>query len=71
MTSRYQLTDRLIAAAPALYEFVEDFIKECERNRISSHEMPLLRKARFVAAQAGDRNSQPAAKPSYATRRAA
>ncbi len=57
---------RLIEAAPALYEFVEDFIKECERNGISSHEMPLLRRARFVAAQAGDRTSQPAMRASYA-----
>ena len=68
--SRYQLTDRLIEAAPALYEFVEDFIKECERQGISSHQMPLLKKARFVAAQAGDRTSkQPAQRVSYAARR--
>lgn len=68
---RYQLTDRLIAAAPALYEFVEEFILECERNGITGRDMPLLRKARFVAAQAGDRISKPAQQPIFATRRAA
>lgn len=68
--SRYPLTDRLIEAAPAMIEFIEEFISECERNRISSHEMPLLRKARFVAAQACDRTSkQPAQRVSYAARR--
>ena len=55
--SRYQLTDRMIGAAPALYEFVEEFVEECERNRIGAHEMPLLRKARMVAAQANDRSA--------------
>ena len=53
-----------------MIEFIEEFIAECERNRISSHEMPLLRKARFVAAQACDRTSkQPAQRVSYAARR--
>ena len=67
--SRYQLTDRLIEAAPALYEFVEDFIKECERQGISSHQMPLQKKARFVAAQAGDRTGAPAKPLNYACSR--
>lgn len=66
--SRYQLTDRLINAAPALYEFVEEFILECERQGISSRDMPLLRKARFAAAKAGDRNGQPAQRVTYAKR---
>lgn len=65
--SQPELTDRLIQAATALYEFVEEFIAECERNRISNHDMPLLRKARFVAAQAGDRTRcQPAKSVKYA-----
>jgi hypothetical protein len=60
-------TTRLIEAAPALQAFVEQFIQECERQGISSHDMPLLRQARYVAAQAGERRSpQPASRAHYA-----
>lgn len=68
--SRPELNDRLIQAAPALYEFVEEFIAECERNKISGHDMPLLRKARFVAAQASDRTRRDSAQPVKYARRA-
>ncbi len=71
MTSRYQITDRLIEAAPALYAFVEEFILECERQGIRSSDMPLLRKARFVAAQAGDRTREPLKPVSYGARKVA
>ena len=68
--SRPELSDRLIQAAPALFEFVEEFIAECERNNIRNGDMPLLRKARFVAAQAGDRTRRDSAQPVKYARRA-
>ena len=60
--NRYHLTERLIAAGPALRQFVVEFIAECERDRIGAHEMPLLRKARLVASQANDRSASDAYK---------